>query len=80
MHLVDRSFGRCLRNPLLSGCAIRFTTGSFWVHAETTTVLRAVAVDFVFNFWCLEILSDNSIRHVPMCDHYHAKSFSLEAL
>jgi hypothetical protein len=27
--------------------------------AEASTVLRAVAADFFFNCWCLEILSDN---------------------
>jgi hypothetical protein len=29
MNLVDRSFGRFLRNRLLSGCATRFTTRPF---------------------------------------------------
>jgi hypothetical protein len=39
-NLVGRSFGRCLRNSLLSGCSMRFTTRSFGC-----TVLRAVAVE-----------------------------------
>jgi hypothetical protein len=45
--------------------------------AEASTVLRAVAADFFFNSWCLEIPSDNRIRHVPRCVHYHAQSFRL---
>jgi hypothetical protein len=32
--------------------------------AEASTVLRAVAVDFFFNCWYLEIPSDNRIRHI----------------
>jgi hypothetical protein len=28
-NLVGRSFGRCLRNRSLSGCAMRLTTRSF---------------------------------------------------
>jgi hypothetical protein len=28
-NLVGRSFGRCLRNRLLSGCSMRFTTRPF---------------------------------------------------
>jgi hypothetical protein len=32
--------------------------------AEASTVLRAVAPDFFFNCWCLEILLDNSIQMV----------------
>jgi hypothetical protein len=31
--------------------------------AEASTVLKAVAADFFFNCWCLEIPSDNRIRH-----------------
>jgi hypothetical protein len=37
---------------------------------EASTVLRAVAADFFFNCWCMEIPSDNRIRHVPRCVHY----------
>jgi hypothetical protein len=37
------------------------------------TVLRAVAADFLFNCWCVEIPSDNRIGHVPRCVHYHAQ-------
>jgi hypothetical protein len=37
------------------------------VCAEASSVLRAVAEDFFFNSWCLEIPSDNRIRHVPRC-------------
>jgi hypothetical protein len=32
--------------------------------AEASTVLRAVAADFFFNCWYLEIPSDNRIRHI----------------
>jgi hypothetical protein len=33
--------------------------------AEASTVLRAVAADFFFNCWYLEIPSDNRILHIP---------------
>jgi hypothetical protein len=46
--------------------------------AQASTVLRAVAADFFFICWCLEIPSLNRIRHVPRCVHYHAQSFRLE--
>jgi hypothetical protein len=46
--------------------------------AEASTVLRAVAGDFFFNCWYLEILSDNRIRHIPTCVHYLAQGFRLE--
>jgi hypothetical protein len=49
------------------------------VNAEASTVLRAVAADFFFNCWCLEIPSDNRIRHVPRCVHYLVLSFPLVA-
>jgi hypothetical protein len=42
------------------------------VCAEASTVLRAVPADFFFNCWCLEVPSDNRIRRVPWCVHYHA--------
>jgi hypothetical protein len=48
------------------------------VCAEVNTVLRAVAADFFFNCWYLEIPSDNHISHVPMCVHCHAQGFPLE--
>jgi hypothetical protein len=47
--------------------------------AEASTVLRAVAADFFFNCWYLEIPSDNRIRHLLRCVHYHAQGFRLEA-
>jgi dUTPase len=47
--------------------------------AEASTVLRAVAANFFFNCWCLEIPSDNRIRHIPRCVHDHAQGFRLEA-
>jgi hypothetical protein len=50
------------------------------VCAEASNVLRAVAADFSFNCWCLEIPSGNHIRHVPRCVHYHGQGFRLEAL
>jgi hypothetical protein len=37
---------------------------ALWVCTEASNVLRAVAADFRFNWWCLEIPSDNSILHV----------------
>jgi hypothetical protein len=40
--------------------------------AEARTVLRAVAADLFFNCWYLQIASDNRIRHIPRCVHYHA--------
>jgi hypothetical protein len=43
--------------------------------AEASTVLRAVAADFFFNCWYLEIPSDNRIRHMPRCVHQHAEGF-----
>jgi hypothetical protein len=46
--------------------------------AEGSTVLRAVAADFFFNCWYLEIPSDNRIRHIPACVYYHAQDFLLE--
>jgi hypothetical protein len=39
------------------------------VCAETSTVLRAVAADFSFNCWYLEIPSDNRIWHMTRCVH-----------
>jgi hypothetical protein len=46
--------------------------------AEARTVLRAVAADFFFNCWYLEIPLDNRIQHIPRCVHYHAQGFRLE--
>jgi hypothetical protein len=45
---------------------------------EASSILRAVAADNIFNCWCLEIPSDNRIRHIPRCVHYHAQGFRLE--
>jgi hypothetical protein len=45
---------------------------------EASTVLRAVAADFFFNCWYVEIPSDIRIRYIPRCDHYHAQGFRLE--
>jgi hypothetical protein len=45
--------------------------------AEASTVLRAVAVDFFFNCWYLEIPSDNHVRHIRRCVHYHAQGLEL---
>jgi hypothetical protein len=45
---------------------MRFTARPF----GSSTLFRAVAADFSFNCWCLEIPSDNRIRHVPRCIHY----------
>jgi hypothetical protein len=46
--------------------------------AEASTVLRAVVADFYIKCLYLEISSDNRIRHIPRCVHYHAQSFGLE--
>jgi hypothetical protein len=46
--------------------------------AAASTVLRAVAADFLFNCWCLVIPSDNCIRNVPRCVPYHEQGFRLE--
>jgi hypothetical protein len=48
------------------------------VCAEASTIFRAVAVDFFFNCWCLEIPLDNHAWHVPRCIHYNALSSRLE--
>jgi hypothetical protein len=48
--------------------------------ADASTVLKAVAADFFFNCWYLEIPSDNRIRHIPRCVHYRAQGFRLETL
>jgi hypothetical protein len=37
--------------------------------AKAITVLRAVAADFFFNCWYLEIPSDNRIRHKEGITH-----------
>jgi hypothetical protein len=64
-----------LRDRLLSGCSMRFTSRPFGCALR-----RAVAADFFLNSWCLEIPSDNYIRHVPRCVHYRAQGFRVEAL
>jgi hypothetical protein len=43
--------------------------------AEASTVSRAVAADFFFNCWYVEIPPDNRIRHVPRCVHIMRKAF-----
>jgi hypothetical protein len=43
-----------------------------------STGQRAVAADFFFICWCLEIPSTNRIRHVPRCVHYHVQGLRLE--
>jgi hypothetical protein len=47
--------------------------------AEASTVLRVVAEDFFFNCWYSDIPSDNRIRHIPRCVHYHAQGLRLES-
>jgi hypothetical protein len=46
--------------------------------AEASTILRVLAADFFFNSWYLETPSDNRIRHISMCVHYHVQGFQLE--
>jgi hypothetical protein len=48
------------------------------VHAEALAVLVAVAADFVFNRWDLEILPYYRIPHIPWCVRYYAQSLRLE--
>jgi hypothetical protein len=45
---------------------------------EASSILRAVAADFFFNCWYMEIPSHNSIRHIPRCVHYHVQGFRSE--
>jgi hypothetical protein len=75
--LIGRSFSRCLRNRLLCDSPMRFTIRPFG-YALKWALLRAVAADFFFNCWYLEIPSDSRIRHVPRCVYYHAQGFRLE--
>jgi hypothetical protein len=35
-------------------------------------------LDLFFNCWYLEVPSDNHVRHVPRCVHYHAQGLQLE--
>jgi hypothetical protein len=46
--------------------------------AEASTIMRAVAADFIFNCCYLEIRSDNRIRLIARCVQYHAQGFRLE--
>jgi hypothetical protein len=39
------------------------------MYTEASTILRAVAVDFFFNCWCVEIPWDNCILHAQRCIH-----------
>jgi hypothetical protein len=47
------------------------------VCTEASTVLGIIAVDLFFNCWYLEIPSDNHIRHVSRCVHYHLQGLRL---
>jgi hypothetical protein len=38
------------------------------MRAEVSTVVRAVAADYFFNCWCLELSSDNRILQDPRCE------------
>jgi hypothetical protein len=49
------------------------------MFVEAVPVLGAESVDFLFNWYDLEILPEHRIRHVPWCVGYHAQDFSLEA-
>jgi hypothetical protein len=52
--------------------------------AEASPILRAVAADFFFNCWYLEIPSDNRIPNVLRCDgcevFFHSLFFSLSPI
>jgi hypothetical protein len=55
--MVGRSIGKCLcSHLLLSGCAMRFTTRTFGCALMRAFVI-AVAADFFFNCWYLELYS-----------------------
>jgi hypothetical protein len=45
--------------------------------SEASTILGAVAADFFFDCWYLEIPSDNRIQHLPMLLHYHAQEIGI---
>jgi hypothetical protein len=45
------------------------------MFAEASTILRAVAADFFFNCWYLEIPSDNRIWYIPRCVLIMLKAF-----
>jgi hypothetical protein len=45
--------------------------------AEASTVLRAVAANFFFNCWYLDIPSDNHIRHVTKVRPLSCTRFSV---
>jgi hypothetical protein len=64
--------------PLIVGLRYEVRYQVVWVYTEAHTVLQAV-VDFFFNGWCLEILSDNRILHVPGVFYSIALNFRLEA-
>jgi hypothetical protein len=44
-----------------------------WLSIETRSVLRAVALDFSFNCWCLKFPSYIRIRHDGRRVHHHAE-------
>jgi hypothetical protein len=49
------------------------------MYTEARSVLRAVVMDLFLNCWCLEIPSDNRIRHLPRCGYNRAQYSRLEA-
>jgi hypothetical protein len=42
--------------------------------AEASSILGAVAANFFFNCWYLEIPLNNRIRHIPRCVRYMRKT------
>jgi hypothetical protein len=50
------------------------------MFAEASNILRAVAADFYFNCWYLEISSDDHSWHVPSCVRYNVQGLRLETL
>jgi hypothetical protein len=46
------------------------------MRAEASTILRAVASDFFFICWYLEIPSDNCIRHIQRFKNFYIGSGS----
>jgi hypothetical protein len=41
------------------------------VCSEARAVLRSDAADFLFNGCQLEVLADESVRHIPGCINYY---------
>jgi hypothetical protein len=47
--------------------------------AESSTIVRAVAADFFFDCWAVQVPSDGGIRDIPGGVHHHAQGLRLES-